>query len=84
MGILQAASVFIELCVGLLGIILIVNRKSYGWFIALTFFIYVVYDISHFMSWEIPALLRQSLFLAASLFALIAVVIIYREGRKKS
>ncbi len=77
---LQPVSIFIEavICIIALGISL-VKKKIYGWFIALTFGIYVVYDIVAFMDTSLSSSMVAIIFLIATLSMLYVVLILYNE-----
>ncbi|MDD5594151.1 MAG: hypothetical protein PHG97_05385 [Candidatus Margulisbacteria bacterium] len=78
MNVLHLGSLLLEAGVALLGIALgAVQKKAYGWFIALTFAVYVFYDLARFMSIGVSADLLDSLFLIASLSIFWAVANIY-------
>jgi hypothetical protein len=77
---IQAISVIIEAAVIVLAIrIAAAGRKTYGWLIALTFALYVIFDLFRLSVIPIPEALGSSLFLVASLSALLAVFLILRE-----
>ncbi len=75
---LQPVSIMIEVVICALGIgIAGIKQQTYGWFIALTFGIYVVYDISAFTGTALPGDALALIFLAASVSMLYAVWILY-------
>ena len=78
--ILQSFSIIIEAIIDILAIF-IAQRKSHWALIALTFLIYVFYDSSKLFNWGIPGFLTEILFFIASLSALLAVYIIFKEKR---
>ena len=79
-SLIQPVSILIEVLVCLLGIALAVQKKRiYGWFIAFTFGVYVVYDLLAFLKVQIAPEFLTLLFLAASLSILYAVWQIYRS-----
>ncbi|HWQ20274.1 MAG TPA: hypothetical protein VN455_10895 [Methanotrichaceae archaeon] len=79
---LQFASVIVEVLVTVLGVLLATSkRKLYGWFIALTFAIYVVYDAVNFLSLDMPKDLMKQVFLVASLSALIGIWLVFRDAK---
>lgn len=77
---LQPLSIFIEvmICIIALGIGML-KKKIYGWFIALTFGIYVVYDIVAFMDTSLSPSIVAIIFLIATLSMLYVVWILYNE-----
>ena len=82
MDILQLVSIVIEIAIVILGFkIATEKKKQYGWWIALTFGIYVVYDLSNLFSFGIPNDLLRLLFFVASASILYAVWQIYK-GKK--
>lgn len=75
MNIINVISLLLEAVVAGLGLkIALVNKKFYGWLIALTFAIYVIYDLSRFLNASLPA--HDLLFLAASASICWAVFIV--------
>lgn len=80
-SILQPLSLFFEVLVLLLGIGLAVARKKvYGWGIALTFGLYVIYDATRFFSIPLPPDILGIIFFVASLSILWAVWTLWKEG----
>lgn len=76
---LQLLSIGIEVLVGILGMVIAVQKKKlYGYFIAGTFGIYVIYDILALMGNAAP-LFMAVVFFIATLSILTAVWLIYRE-----
>jgi len=81
MGI-QYISIVIELVIAVLGLMIALQKKKvYGWGIFVTFGIYVFYDLSKLMNWNIPELALQISFFIATLSALWAVYCIYKERK---
>jgi hypothetical protein len=79
---LQFASVIIEVLVTVLGVLLATSkRKIYGWFIALTFAIYVIYDAVNFLSLDMPKEIMKQAFLAASISAFIGIWLVFRDAK---
>ena len=77
---LQPLSIFIEAIICIIALALsIAKKKIYGWFIALTFGIYVVYDIVAFMETPISPSVVAIIFLIATLSMLYGVWLLYRE-----
>jgi len=80
MNMLDAISLFIEIIVVFLALKLAISRrKSYGYFIALTFAIYVFYDAARFLVVNVDQNLTSSIFLIASASILFAVWRIYKQ-----
>jgi hypothetical protein len=75
---LQPVSILIEILICGIGVgIGILKKKTFGWFIAFTFGIYVIYDLSAFTGTSVPADALAVIFLAASISMLYAAWIIY-------
>ena len=80
MNAFDVISLLIEVVVVILGLMLAVSkRKSYGYLIALTFAIYVVYDSTRFLVVSVDQYLTSFLFLIASASILFAVWRIYKQ-----
>lgn len=78
--IFQVLSVLIECAVVILALHLAGRgRKAYGWLIAATFVLYVIFDLSRIGILPLPAELSAPLFLIASVSALLAVFLLLRE-----
>jgi len=77
---LQVLSVGIEILAVIAGLALAVRKKKvYGWFISLTFVLYVIFDLTRIYSQGISPDLHSLVFLIASLSILTALWLIYRE-----
>ncbi len=78
---LLPASIAIELIIFAFGIVLAVQKKKiFGWFIALTFGIYSLYDLFRFLDAGISPDLLSVIFFIATISILCAVWLIYREN----
>lgn len=78
--LLQVISILIEFAVVALALRLAsTGRKQYGWLIALTFALYIFFDLSRLGLIPVTEDVSAPLFLTASLSALIAVFLILRE-----
>jgi hypothetical protein len=78
MNLLNVFSLILEAGVAVMGLwIGLVKNKLYGWLIALTFIIYVVYDLSRFLNTTLPN--HNLLFFIASLSIFIAVWIVAKR-----
>jgi hypothetical protein len=75
---LQPVSILIEvaICALCLGIAL-GKKKTYGWFIAFTFGVYVLYDLSAYSGGFLSADAMAVIFLAATLSMLYAAVLLF-------
>jgi hypothetical protein len=78
---IQPLSILIETIVCFLGIAIAVQKKRiYGWFIAFTFGVYVVYDLMVFLNSRIAPEFLTLIFLAASISIFYAVWQIYQTA----
>jgi len=74
MNFLHFVSILLEMVVALLGVMLAtMKQKRYGWFIALTFLLYVFYDLAFFLSLQISQDLLYYVFFIATLSILWAI-----------
>jgi len=75
---LQPVSISIEVVICIIAIrIGLVKKKIYGWFIALTFGIYVVYNIDKYLDASFSPNVVSIIFLIATLSMLYAVWTLY-------
>lgn len=82
MNLVQLISIAMEVVVLVLGIkIATEKRRTYGWFIALTFTIYVIYDLANLFNYGIPSGLLRTIFFIASVSILYAVWQIYQSKK---
>jgi lipopolysaccharide export LptBFGC system permease protein LptF len=80
-ALIQPVSIAIEVLVVLAAILIAVRKgRPYGWLIALTFAIYVIYDSARFTGAALSGDLLAVLFLIASVSALGAVWMMYRAA----
>ena len=78
MNLLNVLSLILEALTMLAGLwIGFASKKLYGYLIALTFLIYVVYDLSRFLNASLPG--HDVLFLTASLSIFIAVWLVGKQ-----
>jgi hypothetical protein len=82
--ILQYLSVGIEVLIAVIGILIGVNKKPYGWFIFLTFTIYVFYDLARLIPLDISEIILYPVFFIGTLSIFVAIILIYREQRKQN
>ena len=76
---LQPISILIEVVICVLCLFIAVkNKQKFGWFIALTFGIYVLYDLSAYTRTLLSAEVMALVFLVASLSMLSAVWMLFR------
>jgi hypothetical protein len=84
MNILHILSIIIEGAVMIMGLMLVfLRKKSYGWGIALTFGIYVVYDTMKFLSISISGNVLYLIFFIATISAFWSVIKIFKEAKLK-
>ncbi len=82
MEILNLLSLLAEIGVTVLGLSLAINKKKiYGFFVSLTFAIYVLYDANRFFKFNISAEVLSFLFFVGSLSILLGVWQIYINTR---
>ncbi len=82
MYLLNLSSLLIEAAVAVVGIMLGLRNKIYGWFIALAYSIYVFYDGTRFFNAAICQKIPAIVFSVASISALIAVILLLRGDQK--
>ena len=81
MNALQTISILLELMVVALGIMLVIGKKKmYGWCIALTFILYIFYDLANLLSLHISQDSLDILFFMATLSILWAIWNIFLEA----
>ena len=73
-------AILIELVVAILAIVIAVrNKKIYGWFIALSFALFLVYDMIRIFGMRITSGPRELILLAAGGSMLYAVWLLFKE-----
>lgn len=78
--LLQPVSIGIEVILVVLGIAIALQKKRcYGWFFALTFGIYVIYDTLHYTGVEVSQNVLSGIFFIATLSILIGIWQLYRD-----
>ncbi len=86
--ILQLISVVIEIVAFIFGIAIAVYRKKvFGWLFALTFGLYVIFDLARILNAGLPEIGLSAIFLVASLSALAALWLVFQDrqtGAQKS
>ena len=81
MGHLYLISILLEVIVAALGVLLAVrNKKMYGWCIAVTFALYVIYDLADLLQWNVSQDTLYMIFFVATLSILWAVWNIFLES----
>jgi hypothetical protein len=78
---LLIASIALEAAVAIVAVLAAVKGRPYLYGLALTFAIYVLYDLGRLFGWNVDQGILSVLFLVASASALYAVWRLYREGR---
>jgi hypothetical protein len=73
------ASILIEAAVAAIALLAAVKGRPYFYGLALTFGLYVIYDLGRLLEWNVQEGALSILFLVASFSALIAVWGLYRE-----
>jgi hypothetical protein len=79
-NLLQTLAILIEVAIAAVAVLIAVqNKKVYGWFIALTFVLFVLFDIGRVFMVEISGDVHSLIFLAACASMLYAVWLIWKE-----
>lgn len=73
------AAILIEAAVAVVAVLAALKGRPYLYGLALTFAIYVLYDLGRLEGWNVGEGVLSVLFLIAALSALIAVFGLYRE-----
>jgi len=82
MKILHIISILLEVGVVVLGVMLAaVKKKLYGLGFALTFAIYVFYDLVNFLDLNVPKTITYMLFFLSTVSILWAVWRVYKESK---
>jgi hypothetical protein len=80
---IQYISILIEVIIAIIGLMIVFQKKkNYGWGIFLTFAIYVFYDFAKLVNYNISLDILYLIFFIASLSALIALWMIFKDKRK--
>jgi peptide deformylase len=79
--VVRVLSIVLEVAVAAMAMLAAVKGRPYLYGLALTFAIYVLYDLGRFFGWNVEKGILSVLFLVASASALYAVWGLYREGR---
>ena len=80
-AMLLIASIVIEAAVAIVAMLVAVKGRPYLYGLALTFAIYVLYDLGRLLGWNVEKGILSMLFLLASASALFAVWGLYRDKR---
>ena len=77
---LQVIAVLLEVAVTLVAVVIATrNRKTYGWCIAVTFGLFVLFDIGRIFALPVPDTAHALIFLVACGSMLYGVWLMYRE-----
>jgi len=77
---LQIIAVLLEVAVTMVAVVIATrNRKAYGWCIAITFGLFVLFDIGRLVSLPIPDAVHALIFLVACGSMLYGVWLMYKE-----
>ncbi len=80
MEILQLISIILEAIIVLIGIsIALAKKAALGWGFAVTFGIYVFYDLARYLHWQTEQTILQGLFFVATISAFWAIWSVYKE-----
>ncbi|MBU4407067.1 MAG: hypothetical protein KKB24_05720 [Candidatus Altiarchaeota archaeon] len=80
MDILQLVSISLEAIIVIIALMIAVSKKRvYGYGFALTFGIYVFYDLARLFSFEVNEMLLYTIFFVATVSALVSMLKLYRE-----
>lgn len=80
---IQYLSILIEFVVAILGLLIVFQKKmAFGWFLFITFGIYVFYDLAKFSGLVVSSSLLYVLFFLASVSALFLALAVYRRRLK--
>jgi hypothetical protein len=81
MNLLHLLSILLEVVVAALGVMLAISKKKiYGWCIAVTFVLYVIYDLANLLAWNISLDTLYMIFFVATISILWAVWNIFLEA----
>lgn len=76
---LPVISIIIEVVIALLALVTVFKGRAYMLGFAVTFGIYVYYDLARLYSWEVAESMLSVVFFVATLMALISTVGILKE-----
>jgi len=77
--VLQIIAVLLEIAVTVIAIVIAAwQKKSYGWFIAVTFGLFVFFDISRIFTLPVPDAAHALVFLVACISMVYGVWLLYR------
>ena len=77
---LQIIAVLLEVAVAVIALVIATrNRKTYGWCIAVTFGLFVLFDIGRIFALPVPDTAHALIFLVACVSMLYAMWLVYEE-----
>ncbi|QQR54991.1 hypothetical protein IPG41_00210 [Candidatus Peregrinibacteria bacterium] len=82
MNTIPILSIVLELVIAILALFIAVRGRFYMMGLALTFGIYVYYDLARLYEWPVSESVLSVVFLVATLAALISVIGIFRGSSK--
>lgn len=83
MTLLPIVSIVLEVLIAVLALVSAVRGRSYMTGLAITFGIYVYYDLARLYEWSVSESLLSLVFLIATLAALVSVIGIFKASSKK-
>lgn len=83
MNIVPVVSIVLEFVIAVLALVAAFRGKVYMVGMAITFSIYVYYDLAREYAWEVSESLLSSVFLVATLAALVSMIGVVKNGLKK-
>jgi len=73
-------SIVLEAVIVVFALMIALKKKlAYGWGLALTFLIYVFYDLARMQGWEVSNSIMALSFLVATISATVAIYSIYKK-----
>lgn len=84
MNLIPLISIVIEIVIAALALVLAYRGQTTMIGFAITFGIYVYYDLARYYSWEVSESLLSGVFLIATLAALVSMIGILKNTFKKS
>jgi hypothetical protein len=76
-------SIILEAAVAVVAVLAAMQGRPYLYGLAFTFAAYVLYDLARLLQRPVEGTLLSGLFLLATVTALVAVVALYWEGRRR-
>lgn len=83
MAILPIVSIVLEVLIAVLALVSAIRGRTYMAGLALTFGIYVYYDLARHFEWSVSESLLSVVFLIATLSALVSVIGIFKASLKR-